>query len=50
MDVPAFKVPEYILIKVSEPTKGSLATLNAKAEKLSSCLKFHSYLFPQIQL
>ena len=40
IEVPAFKVPEYILIKVSEPTKGSFATLNARAEKFSFSLNF----------
>ena len=30
--MPDLTVPEYILINVKLPTKGSLATLNAKAE------------------
>ena len=33
---PVSNLPEYILANVSEPTKGSLATLNANAEKGSS--------------
>ena len=40
--VAAFKVPEYILIKVKVPTKGSVATLNARAEKGSLSSNFLS--------
>ena len=39
-EVPALSVPEYILIKVNDPTKGSLATLNAKAENFSLASNF----------
>ena len=38
----AFSVPEYILINVKVPTKGSVATLNANAEKGSLSLNFLS--------
>jgi len=40
--VPDFNVPEYILIKVKVPTKGSVATLKANAEKDSLSLNFLS--------
>ena len=39
-EVPAFNVPEYILIKVRDPTNGSLATLKARAEKFSFSSNF----------
>ena len=38
--VPAFNLPEYTLIKVSDPTNGSFATLNAKALKGSESSNF----------
>ena len=38
--LPDFKVPEYILTNVNEPTNGSLATLNAKPEKGSLSANF----------
>ena len=46
MPVAVFNVPEYILIKVKVPTNGSVATLNASAEKgeLSSNLRSSSSL------
>ena len=42
MPVAVFNVPEYILINVKVPTKGSVATLNAKAEKNSLSSNFLS--------
>mmetsp|Transcript_44182 Transcript_44182/g.51781 ORF Transcript_44182/g.51781 Transcript_44182/m.51781 type:complete len:260 (-) Transcript_44182:607-1386(-) len=38
--VPAFKTPEYTLVKVNEPTNGSVAILKARAEKGSASLDF----------
>ena len=40
--MPDFNVPEYILIKVKVPTKGSVATLNARAENGSLSSNFLS--------
>ena len=37
---PVFIVPEYTLINVNDPTKGSLATLNASAEKAALSSNF----------